>query len=277
MTETPPFVARGTAIADGAGEGRIVRDIARRAPDRGLLRRARLTAPFRILSPQRFDARAPMAHLRHVSAFHYIATGGGTMITATGPAPRGRRGRPRPAAVRRPARLRGRSSGPGRNRQHVGHDLPRPRRGHLASEPRSAAAAGRHALLMRLVKSAEMMFSPLFRALPELLVEPADDASVGASLDRHGHRSGAAHGQDRSGQRGDPQPHHGAAVPRDPAPLCRPPARGQQGIARRSGRSGRGPRAQADPRRAGATLDNSIPWRGKPARRVRCWGSASMR
>src|ERR1700710_567210 len=33
------------------------------------------TAPFGIISPKRFDAYSPMAHLRHVSVFHLVAAG----------------------------------------------------------------------------------------------------------------------------------------------------------------------------------------------------------
>ena len=36
---------------------------------------ARLTAPFGIVSPKRYDIRMPMAHLRHISVFHLIARG----------------------------------------------------------------------------------------------------------------------------------------------------------------------------------------------------------
>ena len=33
------------------------------------------TAPFRILSPKRFDERTPLARLRHISIFHLVAHG----------------------------------------------------------------------------------------------------------------------------------------------------------------------------------------------------------
>src|ERR1700730_1895144 len=36
---------------------------------------ARLTAPFGIVSPKRYDERMPMAHLRHISVFHLVAEG----------------------------------------------------------------------------------------------------------------------------------------------------------------------------------------------------------
>src|SRR5262249_6231318 len=42
------------------------------------------TAPFGVISPKRYDAAMPMAHLRHVSMFHMVATGGCSMETASG-------------------------------------------------------------------------------------------------------------------------------------------------------------------------------------------------
>lgn len=45
---------------------------------------ARFSAPFGVLSPKRYDARTPMAHLRHISVFHLIATGTCTIEIATG-------------------------------------------------------------------------------------------------------------------------------------------------------------------------------------------------
>ena len=140
----------------------------------------RLTAPFRVLSPQRFDARAQMAHLRHVSAFHYIAAGSGAIITATG---RHREvvagdlvllpfadqhvfegGIPDPGATVNTSDMmfRGPVEGIWRLTQGGGGDETR--------------------ILCGFVESAEMMFSPLFRALPEFLVERAGDDSVGAPL-----------------------------------------------------------------------------------------------
>jgi mannose-6-phosphate isomerase-like protein (cupin superfamily) len=44
----------------------------------------RFSAPFGVLSPKRYDAAMPMAHLRHVSIFHLIASGGCNIETAKG-------------------------------------------------------------------------------------------------------------------------------------------------------------------------------------------------
>jgi len=44
----------------------------------------RFAAPFGVISPARWDAIQPMAHLRHVSVFHLIAAGGCMLETADG-------------------------------------------------------------------------------------------------------------------------------------------------------------------------------------------------
>jgi AraC-like DNA-binding protein len=45
---------------------------------------ARFTEPFGVVSPKQYDAGTPLAHLRHVSVFHLIASGGCTIEIATG-------------------------------------------------------------------------------------------------------------------------------------------------------------------------------------------------
>lgn len=141
----------------------------------------RLTAPFRVLSPQRYDAGAPMAHLRHVSAFHYIAAGGGTLITAAG--------------LRREVVAGDLLLLPFAD-QHV-FEQGVPDLGATVNTSdvifrgpvegiwrftHGGSGGGETRLLCGFVESAEMMFSPLFRTLPELLVERADDASIGVPL-----------------------------------------------------------------------------------------------
>ncbi len=45
---------------------------------------ARFTKPFGIISPDQFDAGTPLAHLRHVSVFHLIASGSCTIEIESG-------------------------------------------------------------------------------------------------------------------------------------------------------------------------------------------------
>jgi AraC-like DNA-binding protein/mannose-6-phosphate isomerase-like protein (cupin superfamily) len=45
---------------------------------------ARFSAPYGVVSPKQYDHGTPMAHLRHVSIFHLIASGSCTLQTASG-------------------------------------------------------------------------------------------------------------------------------------------------------------------------------------------------
>jgi AraC-like DNA-binding protein len=45
---------------------------------------ARFSKPFGVISPEQFDADTPLAHLRHVSIFHLIASGSCTLEIETG-------------------------------------------------------------------------------------------------------------------------------------------------------------------------------------------------
>lgn len=181
MTETPPFVAEAPPLPmarDGDALSEILRGVRLTGT---FFVDGRLTTPFRILSPQRFDARAPMAHLRHVSAFHYIATGGGTMITATGQ----RREVVEGDLVLLPFADQHVFEGGVPDAGATVNTSDMIFRGPVEGIWRmihGGSGGGRTRLICGFVESAEMMFSPLFRALPELLVEPANDASVGASL-----------------------------------------------------------------------------------------------
>jgi hypothetical protein len=42
------------------------------------------SAPFGVVNPKQYDERTPLAHLRHVSVFHLIASGSCTVEIATG-------------------------------------------------------------------------------------------------------------------------------------------------------------------------------------------------
>jgi len=181
MTETPSFIAE-TPPSPMARDGDALSEILRGVRLTGtFFVDARLAAPFRILSPQRFDARAPMAHLRHVSAFHHIASGGGTMITAAGQ----RREVAAGDLVLLPFADQHVFEGGVPELGATVNTSDMIFRGPVEGIWRLAHGSGSDSttrILCGFVESAEMMFSPLFRALPELLVERADDASVGASL-----------------------------------------------------------------------------------------------
>ncbi len=74
-----------------------------------------------------------------------------------------------------------------------------------------AAAAPRRASSAASSRSAEMMFAPMFRTLPEMLVDRADDEAVGSGI-AHTIDDLLARGRlPDAGRRGDPGPHDGAA------------------------------------------------------------------
>jgi AraC-like DNA-binding protein/mannose-6-phosphate isomerase-like protein (cupin superfamily) len=87
MTETPTSFAKApfqgsSAPSPGAD---VLSDVLRAVRLTGaVFLSARFTAPFGILSPKRFDPGLPMAHLRHISVFHLIASGGCTIELASG-------------------------------------------------------------------------------------------------------------------------------------------------------------------------------------------------
>src|SRR5262245_54688803 len=79
MTGTPP------SFADRPPGTDVLVDMLRAVRLTGaIFLKASFTEPFGVLSPQRYDASIPMAHLRHVSVFHYVATGGCMIETAGG-------------------------------------------------------------------------------------------------------------------------------------------------------------------------------------------------
>ena len=69
MIETPPSLA----IAPDNGHDVLAESLRAVRLTGSVFLDACFTAPFGIISPKRFDANSPMAHLRHVSVFHLIS------------------------------------------------------------------------------------------------------------------------------------------------------------------------------------------------------------
>jgi AraC-like DNA-binding protein len=83
MIETPASFA-GTPD-HGRGDRDVLAEMLRAVRLTGsVFLDARFTVPFCVVSPKRYDAGTPMAHLHHVSVFHLIAAGGCTIEIATG-------------------------------------------------------------------------------------------------------------------------------------------------------------------------------------------------
>jgi AraC family transcriptional regulator, alkane utilization regulator len=83
MTRTPPlFAATPEAVP---GDHDVLAEMLRAVRLTGsVYLNASFTAPYGILTRKKFDASTPMAHLRHISIFHLVASGGFTLETAAG-------------------------------------------------------------------------------------------------------------------------------------------------------------------------------------------------
>ena len=85
MIETPPSYAEAPAHMATPPEPDALSEMLRSVRLTGaVFLSARLTAPFGIVSPKRYDERMPMAHLRHISVFHLVAEGDCVIETASG-------------------------------------------------------------------------------------------------------------------------------------------------------------------------------------------------
>jgi AraC-like DNA-binding protein len=133
------------------------------------------TAPFRIVSPKRFDERTPLAHLHHISIFHLVAHGGCTFETATG---QRRDVGPGDILLIPFADAHKFWSGSATDIAYI-PDLvqPGPIEGMLTA--RYGGGGEETRLVCGYLESSEFLFAPVFRTLPELLVEHTGDGRIG--------------------------------------------------------------------------------------------------
>jgi AraC-like DNA-binding protein len=138
----------------------------------------RFTAPFGLIAPNQYDASLPMAPMRHISIFHLIASGGCTIETASG--------------VRREVEAGDVLLMPfaGQHKFWSG-DAPEmiatqkifdqgPVEGIWNIEYGGGGSETR--IVCGYIESSEFLFTPLFRSLPELLVEHTGEGKVGALI-----------------------------------------------------------------------------------------------
>jgi AraC-like DNA-binding protein len=135
----------------------------------------RFTAPFGLVTPKHYDDRMPMGHLRHASIFHLIASGTCMIETASG--------------ARHQAGAGDILLIPFANKHKIWNgDAPEmvfapdivhegPVEGIWTVDYGGGGAETR--IICGFVESSEILFSPLFRTLPELLVEHTGDDRVG--------------------------------------------------------------------------------------------------
>jgi AraC family transcriptional regulator, alkane utilization regulator len=136
------------------------------------------TSPFGVVSPKRYDAGTPLAHLRHVSVFHLIAAGSGTIEIATGER--------RAVSAGDILLLPFADTHTFWNGDYLeaafGPDImrPSPLNGLWTVDYGGGGAATR--MVCGFIESAEFLFAPVFRSLPPLLVERAADDRVSALI-----------------------------------------------------------------------------------------------
>src|SRR6476659_4909535 len=132
------------------------------------------TAPFRIESPKRFEERTPLAHLHHISIFHLVAQGRCTFETARG---QRREIGPGDILLMPFADAHEFWAGDATETAYV-PDLvqPGPIEGMLTLNYGGGGEATR--LVCGYLESSEFLFAPVFRTLPEVLVEHTGEDKI---------------------------------------------------------------------------------------------------
>ena len=173
MTGTPP------PIADAPGAADLLSDVLRAVRLTGAVYlNARFTAPFGLISREKYDPHMPMAHLRHISIFHLIVAGGCTIETASGQ----RRALAAGDLVLLPFTQSHRIwSG---DAAAIPFTPSMVRRGGLEGlwNVDHGGGGAETRMICGFLESQEFLFAPLFHSLPEIVVERAEDHGLGASL-----------------------------------------------------------------------------------------------
>lgn len=139
---------------------------------------ARFSTPFAVVSPKRYDAGTPMAHLRHVSVFHLVAAGGCTIEIATG-----ERRKIAAGDILLLPFADAHTFWNGDCRETAfGPDLmrPGPVNGMWTVDYGGGGEPTR--MVCGFIESSEILFAPVFRSLPSILVDRTGEDRVGALL-----------------------------------------------------------------------------------------------
>lgn len=179
MTETPSSFADSPARAPAPPGADMLSEMLRAVRLTGaVFLSARLTAPFGLVSPKRFDGRMPMAHLRHISVFHLVAEGECVIETASGARHQVVAGDLLLLPFADQHRL---SMGAAPDMVFDPSVVHRgPTEGVWTVRHGGGGAETR--LVCGFIESSEVLVAPMFRLLPELLVEHSGDETVGAQL-----------------------------------------------------------------------------------------------
>jgi AraC-like DNA-binding protein len=139
---------------------------------------ARFSAPFSVVSPDRFDPGTPMAHLRHVSVFHLVATGSCEFETARGE----RRTITGGDALLLPFAA-AHTFWSGKTHETVfAPDIVRPGRLPGVLTINHGGGGGETRMVCGFIESSEFLHAPVFRSLPDLLIHRSAVGGVSATI-----------------------------------------------------------------------------------------------
>lgn len=177
MTGTPPSFA-GTPRANLADHDVLTEMLRAVRLNGSVFLTASFSEPFGILSPKRYDATEPLAHLRHISIFHLIAEGECTVELASGE----RRTATAGDILLVPFADSHRLSNGEPAETGFAPDLvqPGPLKGTWHINYGGGGATTR--MVCGFIESTEFVFAPVFHTLPPILVDRSGDDAVGAVL-----------------------------------------------------------------------------------------------
>ena len=174
MIETPPSFA----IAPDKGHDVLAESLRAVRLTGSVFLDACFTAPFGIISPKRFDANSPMAHLRHVSVFHLIAEGECRVELATGE----RRKVSAGDIILMPFADRHKFSNGPAVEAPLADDVVRPGALKGIWTINHGGGGQETRMVCGFLESSEFLLTPVFRTLPPLLVDRAEDDQVSALI-----------------------------------------------------------------------------------------------
>lgn len=165
-------------IADPPGQD-ILTEVLRAVRLNGsVFMNGRFAAPFGVISPARWDSMQEMAHLRHASVFHLVAEGCCVLQLANGAVRDLRKG----DVVLLPFTAEHRFwSGEPTSFSHA-EDIVVPGPIEGVSTVLCGEDGEKTRLVCGFLESAEMLAAPLFRSLPDVLVEHTDDDALTGML-----------------------------------------------------------------------------------------------
>jgi AraC-like DNA-binding protein len=177
MIETPPLFAGRTRAARGGND--VLAEMLRTLRLTGsVFLNARFSAPFAVISPKQYDASTPMAHLRHVSVFHLIASGSCTMEIATGE----RRTVSTGDILLLPFADAHTFWNGNFQEKAFGPDLMRPGPVDGIGTIDYGGGGDVTRMVCGFIESSELLFAPVFRSLPPLVVDHTGEDKVSALI-----------------------------------------------------------------------------------------------